>query len=162
MINSDDREFINFRPELPVINIWSLPKFFMFFHFIRFSKYFFNSWCCILDHFILNCKLWDKFLISMIILILIISYILIFYRNFELIFEFMVLKRAPVCGRNVCLSFFFCVFLYLILIILIEENKKNLTLCQNNEKWTKIRWILGQYNSRHFIKHVTLKFIEII
>ena len=42
----------------------------------------------------------------MIILILIISYILIFYRNFELIFEFMALKRAPISGRNVCLSFF--------------------------------------------------------
>ena len=74
------------------------------------SKYFFNSSCCILDYFILNCKLWDNFLISMIILILISSYILIFYRNFELIFEFMAPKRAPICGRNVCLSFFFCVF----------------------------------------------------
>ena len=123
------------------------------------SKYFFNSWCCILDYFILNCKLWDKFLISMIILIWIISYILIFYRNFELIFVFMVLKRAPICGRNVCLSFFFCVFLYLIVIILIEENKNNLTLCQNNEKWTEILWILGQYNSRHVIKQVTLKLL---
>ena len=30
----------------------------------------------------------------MIILILIISYILIFYRNFELIFEFMALKAV--------------------------------------------------------------------
>ena len=88
------------------------------------SKYFFNSWCCILDYFILNCKLWDKFLFSMIILILIISYILIFYRNFELIFEFMALEGNPICHRNVCLSFFFCVFLYLIVIILIEENKK--------------------------------------
>ena len=72
----------------------------------------------------------------MIIFILIISYIPIFYSNFELIFEFMALRRAPVCGRNACLSFF-CVFLYLIVIILIEENKKKLTLCQNNEKWTK-------------------------
>ena len=123
-------------------------------------KYFFNSWCCILDYLILNWKLWDKILISMIILILIFSYILIFYRNFKLIFEFMALKRAPICGRNVCLSFLFCVFLYLIVIILIEENKKNLTLCQNNEKWTKILWILGQYNSRYIIKHVTLKFIH--
>ena len=91
----------------------------MFFHFIRFLftvnyKYFFNSWYCILNYFSLNCKLWDKFLISMVSLILIISYILIFYRNFELIFEFMALKRAPICGRNVCFSFFFCVFLYLI------------------------------------------------
>ena len=82
---------------------------------------------------------------------------LLFYRNFELIFEFMALKRAPICGRNVCLSFFFWVFLYLIVIFLIVENKKNLTLCQNNEKWTKIQWILGQYNSRHVIKNVTLK-----
>ena len=54
--------------------------------------------------------------------------------------------------------FLFCVFLDLIVIISIEENKKNLTLCQNNEKWTKILWILGQYNSRHVIKHVNLKF----
>ena len=74
------------------------------------SKYFFNSWCCILEYSILNCKLWNKFLISMIILILIISYILIFYRNFELIFEFMALRRAPICGRNVCLSLFFAYF----------------------------------------------------
>ena len=36
-----------------------------------------------------------------------ISYILIFYRNFVLIFEFIALKRAPICGRNVCLAFFF-------------------------------------------------------
>ena len=57
------------------------------------------------------CKLWDKFLISMIILILIISYILMFYRNFESIFEFMALKRAPICGRNVCLAFFFSTFI---------------------------------------------------
>ena len=106
------------------------------------SKYFFNSWCCILDYFIFNCKLWDMFLISMIILILIISYILIFYRNFELTFEFMALKRAPICGRNVCLSFFFCIFLCLIVIILIEENKKKFTLCENNEKWTIILLIL--------------------
>ena len=122
-------------------------------------KYFFNSWCCILDYFILNCKLWDKFLISMIILILIIPYILIFYRNFELIFEFMALERAPICGRNVCLSFLFWVFLYLIVIILIEENKKKLALCQNNEKWTIILWILGQYNSRHVIKHVNKTYL---
>ena len=59
-----------------------------------------------LDYFILNCKLWDKFLFSTITLFLIISYILIFYRNFELIFEFMALKRFPICGRNVCFSFF--------------------------------------------------------
>ena len=74
------------------------------------SKYFFNSWCCILDYFILNCKLWDKFLNSTIILNFIISYILMFYKYFELIFEFMALKRAPICGRNVCLSFFFRIF----------------------------------------------------
>ena len=63
-------------------------NFFMFFRLSGFlftmnSKYFFESWCCILDYFILNCKLWDKFLNSMINLILIISYILMFYRNFE-------------------------------------------------------------------------------
>ena len=33
-----------------------------------------------------------------------------FYRNLELIFEFMALKRAPICGRNVCLSFFLRIF----------------------------------------------------
>ena len=54
----------------------------------------------------------------------------------------MALKRAPICGRNVCLSFFFFVFLYLIVIILIKENKKNLILCQNNEKRTKILYTL--------------------
>ena len=85
--------------------------FFIFLHSSGFlftinSEYFFNSWCSILDYFILNCKPWDKFLNSMIIFILIISCILMFYRNFELIFEFMALKRAPICGRNVCLAFF--------------------------------------------------------
>ena len=89
--------------------------FFIFFHLSSFlftvsSKYLLNTWCCILDYFILNCKLWDKFLNSMIILILIITYILMFYRNFELIFEFMALKRAPICGRNVCLFFFLRIF----------------------------------------------------
>ena len=33
-----------------------------------------------------------------------------FYRNFELNFEFMALKRAPICGRNVCLSFYLRIF----------------------------------------------------
>ena len=52
-------------------------KIFYVFSFIWFlftvnSKYLFNSWCCILDYFILNCKLWDKFFNFMIILILII------------------------------------------------------------------------------------------
>ena len=41
----------------------------------------------------------------------IISYILMFYRNFELIFEFMALKRAPICGWNVCLAFFLSIFI---------------------------------------------------
>ena len=53
---------------------------------------------------------YEMFLIYMMILILIMSYILIFYTNFELIFEFMALKRAPICGRNVCLSFFLRIF----------------------------------------------------
>ena len=124
--------------------------------------YYFNSWCCILDYFILNCKLWDKLLISVIILTLIIPYILIFYRNFELIFEFMALKRAPICGRNVCLSFFFCVFLYLIVIIVIEENKKNLTLSQNNEKWTKILILclfINKFKLLIFYIHILDEFI---
>ena len=46
----------------------------------------------------------------MIIRSLIISYILMFYRNLELNFGLMVLKRAPICGRNVCLSFFLRIF----------------------------------------------------
>ena len=37
------------------------------FLFIVNLRYFFNSWCCIRDYFILNYTLWDKFLISMII-----------------------------------------------------------------------------------------------
>ena len=45
------------------------------------SKYFFNSWCCILDYFILSCKLWDEFFNSMIILILIISVLQKFWIN---------------------------------------------------------------------------------
>ena len=90
-------------------NIKEFWKCFIFpvFFFTGNSKYFSNSWCCILNYFILNWKLWDKFLNSMMILILIISYILMFYRNLELIFEFMALKRAPICGRNVSLAFFF-------------------------------------------------------
>ena len=123
------------------------------------SKYFSISWCCILDYFILNCKLWDKFLISMIIFILTISYILIFYRNFELIFDIWHWRGPPYVAETFAFLSFFCVFLYLIVIILIEENKKKLTLCQSKEKWTKILWILGPYNNRHVIKHVTLKFI---
>ena len=37
-------------------------------------------------------------------------------------------------------AFLFCLFLYIELIILIEENKKKLTVCQRNEKLTKIRY----------------------
>ena len=60
-----------------------------------------------------------------------------FYRNFELIFEFMALKGPPhVAETFAFLSF--CAFLHLIVIILIKENKKKLTLCQNNEKLTNI------------------------
>ena len=33
-----------------------------------------------------------------------------FYRNFELIFEFKALKRAPICGQKVCLAFFLSIF----------------------------------------------------
>ena len=57
-------------------------------------------------HFSLFWQRVSFFLFSLIKSITIISYILIFYTNFELIFEFMALKRAPICGRNVCLSFF--------------------------------------------------------
>ena len=52
--------------------------------------FFFQYMLCILNCFILNCKLWDKFLSFMIFLILMISYIYIY-------------------GRNVCLAF--CVFI---------------------------------------------------
>ena len=34
-----------------------------------------------------------------------------FYINFELIFEFMALKRALICGRNVCFAFFLSIFI---------------------------------------------------
>ena len=60
--------------------------------------------------------------------------LLIFYRNFEIIFEFMVLKSVPHMWPKRLPFFIFCVFLYLIVIILTEENKKKLTICQNNEK----------------------------
>ena len=56
------------------------------------------------------------------------------------------------------LPFLFCVFSYIALIILIEENKKKLTLCQRNEKLTKTLWILVQYNNGHVIKHFTLQY----
>ena len=75
------------------------------------------------------------------------SFLLYFYRN-----KFS-LMRTPIWVET------FENFLFSsIVIILIEGNKKNLTLSQNNDKWTKILWILGQHNSRHVIKHVTLKF----
>ena len=67
---------------------------------------------CILDCFILNYKLWDKFLSFMIFII---SYISIFYRNVEIIFQFMTLKRATTSSWNVWLPFIR--FLYLPLII---------------------------------------------
>ena len=102
---------------------------------------------------ILNCKLWDKFLNSMIILNFIISYILMFYRNFELIFEFMALKRTPICGRKFALLSFW-VFLYVIVKILFEGNKKNLTLCQNNEKWTKKKSKLFKIHTLDYEKGV--------
>ena len=38
------------------------------------------------------------------------SIILIIYGNFEIIFWFMALKRALICGRNVYLSLFFAFF----------------------------------------------------
>ena len=50
----------------------------------------------------------------------------------------------------------FCAFLKLI-INLIKENKKKLTLCQRNEKNS---FNLAQYNNRHVIKHVTLKYLN--
>ena len=118
------------------------------------SKYFFNSWCCILDYFILNFKLWDKFFNSMIILNLIISVLQKFWINLWIYGT----EEGPLYVAETFALLSFWVFLYLIVKILIEENKKNLTLCQNNEKWKKkILWILGQYNSRHVIKHVPLK-----
>ena len=74
----------------------------------------------------------------MIFVILNISYILIHHKNFELILLFMGLKRAPTCGRNVCHSLFFTFFpfyyIYYFDNFLNEENKKELTLFQNNQK----------------------------
>ena len=58
-------------------------------------------------------------------------------------------KRSP--------FFPFRVFLYLIVIILIEDNKKNLTLCKitrNEEKFYEF-WV---NIIADVIKHVTLKF----
>ena len=116
---------------------------------------FFQYVLCIPDCSILICKLCNKFLIFMPFLILIISYILIFKWNFELIFLFMALKRAPICGRNVCLTFYVFFFLYLPLIIF---NMKIKRIWPNAKitKLIKILWMLGQYDSRHVFKHVTL------
>ena len=66
--------FFNNKHFLKKIPVGSCTKSFILFHFIRFLfivnfKIFFHSWCCILDYFILNCKLWDKFLMSMIIIV---------------------------------------------------------------------------------------------
>ena len=61
----------------------------------------------------------------MIIIFLIIFYILILYRNFGLIFEFMALKRAPYVAETFAFLSFRA-FLNLI-IILIKENKKKLS-----------------------------------
>ena len=87
--------------------------------------------------------------------------ILILYWNFEWIFEFMALKRAPICGRNVCISFFsFCAFLNLIIIILIKENKKKLTLCQRNEQSFKYCSLITDHKARLrallFLNYITM------
>ena len=60
------------------------------------------------------------------------------------------------------LPFVFCVFSYIALIVLIDENKKKLTICQRNKKLTKLLWILGQYDNGHVIKHVTVKSENIV
>ena len=83
---------------------WIEREIFMFFILSGFLstvnfKYFFQFVLLHTDYFILKCKLWDKFLYSTIILILTIFYIWIFYRSFELFFEFMALKSAPICRR---------------------------------------------------------------
>ena len=52
----------------------------------------------------------------------------------------------------------FVYHLYIKRKLLMEENKKKLTICQRNEKLKKILWILGRYNNGHVIKHVNLQF----
>ena len=99
-------------------------------------KYFFNSWCYILDYFILNCKLWDKFLFSMISLFF--NYLL--YSNllqkFWISFWICGTEEGPPYVAEMFAFLSFCAILNLIVIILIKEIKKKLTLCHNNEKWT--------------------------
>ena len=69
-------------------------------------------------------------MIIIIFFFLIIFYILILYWNFEWIFEF-----GPYVAETFAfLSFRFCAFLNLIIIISIKENKKKLILCQRNEQ----------------------------
>ena len=51
----------------------------------------------------------------------------------------MALKRAPVCGRNVCL------FSYIAWIILIQENKKKLTETDMNTSY-ELKFLLTLYN----------------
>ena len=57
-------------------------------------------------------------------LIFIISYILIIYRKFKIIFYLMALKRAPICIRNVCLSYFCVIFIHTIDNLYKENLKK--------------------------------------
>ena len=69
----------------------------------------------------------------MIIPILIISVLQKFWIN---LWIFGTEEGPPYVAETFALLSFW-VFLYLIVEILIEENKKNLTLCQNNLKWKK-------------------------
>ena len=91
--------------------------------------------------------------IFMLLLILIISYILIFEWNFELVFKLRHWRGPPYVDETFALLFTF--FLYLPLIIFNVKIKKIWPYAKIT-KWIKILWILGQYNSRHVIKHVTL------
>ena len=61
----------------------------------------------------------------------------------------MALKRAPICGRNVCLTF------YVFFISAIDNNGnvkiKRVWPYAKIKKLIKILWIMGQYKSRHVL-----------
>ena len=97
------------------VQVGSCAKSFIFFHFILF---FIHSELQVIFQFVMLHTGLLHFEVQAMWYVfnfydhsfLIIFYIVILYRNFELIFEFMAMKRAPICDRNVCLSFFLRIF----------------------------------------------------
>ena len=86
-----------------------------------------------------------------------IFYILIFHRNFELIFEFMALKTAPICGRNVCLSF----FLFFLSIFVYNSDNFNRRKQKESDPMPKYREMNKNFEKTFRIHNIFLMKISI-